>query len=495
MDIPSTPVTAIIVGYGSRGSTYARYALENPSLLKIIGIAEPREFIRSTAAKKHSFDIIDIPNKSINTSPTSFNPSPSGYYLFSSWEEIVQLPQKIADCVIICTQDQMHTEPTVQLSSLGYHILLEKPMAPSRNQCINIVESIQKHNVLFAVGHVLRYTPYMQNIIKLLRSNSIGQIINIQHLEPIGNIHFSHSFVRGNWRKEQDSSFLLMTKCCHDIDLIRYMMNNPCLKISSMGNLTYFKSESQPTEATQAKRCIDCPIEKECCWSSKKIYLEPAEQIVKTSAHTGAPVTFPWPMSILLDKEHTVPAIEEAITNGPYGRCVFHCDNDVVDHQVVSMEFMNGTTATLTTTAFTKLVCQRQTKIFGTLGEITGTCLPPDLGGDHIIHYDYLSRKETKYSNFLPPSNTALIGHGGADYYLIQAFIKAVSIATGKVPIDIPQQNTLSPEELYKYRMKIASTYILSGPEESLDSHLMVFAAEEARKNNTIISMNEFLNR
>jgi len=178
--------------------------------------------------------------------------------------------------------------PAVALAAKGYHILLEKPMAVRAEDCKRIVQAVTDAGVILAVGHVLRYTPYMQRIVGLLRAGAIGEVVNIQHLEPIGHAHFAHSYVRGNWHSEADSTFMLMAKCCHDVDLLRYMMGRPCLRVSSFGSLANFTREKKPEGS--GERCLDCPVEAGCAYSAKKIYLERAE--------AGC---FGWPVAPILD--------------------------------------------------------------------------------------------------------------------------------------------------------------------------------------------------
>lgn len=507
------PITAVVVGYGNRGSTYAKYALERPDLMTVVGVAEPRPFIRSSAVQRHA-----IADASM---------------VFEGWQALVATGQRLADAAIICTQDRDHVGPAVALAGLGYHILLEKPMAQSEDDCRTIVSAVKAAGVLFAVGHVLRYTPFMQKIISILRSGELGDVINVQHLEPIGHAHFAHSFVRGNWRNEADSSFMLLAKCCHDIDLLRFMVAKPCVSISSFGSLHHFTSEKKPAEARGATRCVSCPMEPDCQWSAKKIYLEQAvrqerEWSLKATTTAAAgeatatptvsppasinpssplspspavapvappqPLTFTWPVNVLLDGPHSVPAVEDALANGPYGRCVYgECGNDVCDNQVVSLQFEGGATATLTTVAFTELVCQRQIRIFGTRGELDCRCSTgPE--GDTIKHFDFLTRKSSVHSGFKAPITTGLQGHGGADYFLAASFVRAVGVAVGAASIHLPSMpvsaaasavpasaatvDVSSPSE----RLAAASPLVLSGPDETLESHLMVFAAEKARR-------------
>jgi len=416
-------VTIIIVGAGQRGNAYSSYSLDFPEKLKVIGVAEPRKHYRESLKQQYS-----IPNENV----------------FSSWEELAEQKRKIADAVVISTPDKIHKDPAIAFANLKYHILLEKPMATTREDCEAITFSCKQNNVILAVGHVLRYTPTNKKIKELIQTGIIGDLVNIQHLEPIGFFHFAHSYVRGNWRRQNESTFSLMAKCCHDVDLIRYWMGCKCLQISSFGSLNHFKSDKKPNGASS--KCIDCSVESTCAYSAKKIYLEP---LIKYGHKS-------WPVSVITE----VPDIESvthALTTGPYGRCVYECDNDVVDNQVVNMNFEGGKTATLSMVAFTELICERQTRIFGTLGEINCS------DSIHVSHYDFLTRQRKVYDCHNPNIKSRLIGHGGADFYLMDAFVNAV------------QQNN--------------QNLVLTGPDDALNSHLLVFAAEESRVKQKIISL------
>jgi predicted dehydrogenase len=338
----------------------------------------------------------------------------------------------------------MHVGPAVAFAELGYHILLEKPMAVSAKACRQIEAAVTKANVLLCVCHVLRYTPYTAKMVELIRKGVIGDIINVMHLEPVGSWHFAHSYVRGPWRREDESSFMLMTKCCHDIDLIRYLVGAPCVKVSSFGALSHFHAGKRPAGASD--RCLSCSVESTCPFSAKRIYLDPVKH-----GHTG------WPVSMVTERQPTVPDVEEALRSGPYGRCVYACDNDVCDHQTVSMEFEGGITATLTAVAFTEKICQRQTRIFGTRGELTGN------GEDEITWYDFVTQKRQLIRTDMAPPSTLMTGHGGADYHLTDSFVRSV-------------------------RTKLA-TYVLSGPRETLESHLIVFAAEASRRAGVVVDV------
>lgn len=412
------PVKICIVGAGSRGNAYSQYVKAHPEKAVITAVAEPREYYRRQMAKEFNID-----------DKNSFN----------GWQELAAR-EKIADAVLICTHDNMHIEPTIAFIEKGYDILLEKPMASTEHQCKKIVDAAVKKRVIFGVCHVLRYTQYTQKLKTMLDSGVIGDIVSIQHLEPIGYWHFAHSYVRGNWRNEEESSCMLLAKSCHDLDWLRYIAGSKFTKISSFGSLRHFKSENKPQHASG--RCVSCGFEEKCPYSAKKIYFKRAKQN-----------QFNWPVNVIT-QDLTIKGVNKAIADGPYGRCVYDCDNDVVDNQVVNMEFENGITASFTVTAFTEMT-DRRTRIFGTKGEINGN-------GSQIQCYNFLN--DTKEVIDVNNSDGSILtNHGGGDLELMKAFVNAVAAQ---------DQNC-----------------ILSGPLESLETHLSVFAAENSRKKGQIISL------
>lgn len=412
------PVELVIVGAGDRGTVYASYASENPDLAKVVGVAEPRDFYRQRMVEKH-----DIPPENV----------------FTDWKDLSKR-ERFADAVVIATQDSMHLGPAIAFANKGYHMLLEKPMAPDEEGCKKIAKAALDNKILFAVAHVLRYTSYTRKLKEIIDSGAIGEVISLHRLEPVGYWHQAHSFVRGNWRREDESSFMLLAKSCHDIDWIRYIVGKRCRAISSFGSLVHFREENKPINS--GKKCLTCTYEPKCPYSAKKIYFG-----FISRGQTG------WPVSVVTP-EATEENVIEALAESPYGRCVYLCDNDVVDHQVVNMEFEGGLTASFTMTAFTE-AGGRRTSIFGTKGEIYGD-------GSTIRVFDFLSDTVQNYDTALD-STMALEGHSGGDYGLIQAFVAAVAEKDG--------------------------SRILSGPEETLESHLMVFAAERSRRERKTILM------
>lgn len=401
-----------IVGAGQRGAGYAEWIGRRPGA-QVVAVAEPRVHRRERLAREHGVTQV-----------------------FSSWEELAAAP-RLADAAVVSTQDAEHVGPAVALARKGYHLLVEKPLAPTPEECTALVEAVTEAGVLFAVCHVMRYRPYTRLVKQLVDDGRIGEIVSVQHLEPVGHWHYAHSYVRGNWRRTDEASFMLLAKSGHDIDWLRHIVGKPIERVSSFGSLRHFTAENAP--AGSAERCLDCGVEASCPYSATRLYLGMVRE-----GRTG------WPVSVLAD-EVTEESVTTALREGPYGRCVYRSDNDVVDHQVVAMEFAGGTTATFTMTAFTPHV-DRRTQLFGTRGFLDGD-------GTRVRLHDFV----TGTTEVLEAGSEGLdteSGHGGGDSGLMTAFTTAVE--TGD------------------------ASHILSGPAESLESHLAVFAAERARLSGTV---------
>ncbi|EAL63729.1 hypothetical protein DDB_G0287323 [Dictyostelium discoideum AX4] len=412
-------VKLIIIGCGQRGFVYSRYAIERPNRLKIVAVCDPIKFRRDKFGLEFGLN---------------------SNMIFENWNEIISI-DKFADAVLIATPDQLHCEPAIAFASKKYHLLVEKPLAITLEDCEKITAACKANNVMLSVCHVLRYAPVNIKIKHLIDSGLIGEVLNIQHLEPVGYYHQAHSYVRGNWRNLSGSTFMLLSKSCHDLDLIHYFMGGrKCKKVSSFGSLTYFKKENKPIEAGNAMKCFECPISNKCPYSAQKIYLE----------------RYPWKNHVLVpDREPTKENVQFAIENGPYGRCVYESDNDVVDQQIVNLEFEGGALSSFSMVAFTESMCVRKIRIFGSMGQLECN------NGYDIIYDDFkFGQKEI----FKPPviQKTKMSNHGSSDYYLMRSFIYAIS------------END--------------PTQILSGPDDTLASHKLVFDSENSRLNNTILN-------
>ena len=410
------PVSVVVVGAGVRGSGYARWARRHPDRASVVAVAEPREVRRARFSAEHGI---------------------ADQNAAADWRQLAGRG-RFADAVLICTQDRMHAEPAEVFAGLGYHILLEKPMAPDEAAGRRIVAVVEKAGVMLAVGHVMRYTPYTRAVKAIVESGQLGDIMSVQHLEPVGFWHQAHSYVRGNWRRSDLATSMLLAKSCHDLDWLAYILGRAPVRASSFGSLTHFTAANRPAGA--ADRCVACTVEASCPYSALRLY----QGLLERGEHS-------WPLSVVVE-DFSAGSLDEALRDGPYGRCVYACDNDAVDHQVVALEFDGATTATFTMTAFSE-AAGRSTRLFGTRGELTGD-------GQSIRVYDFLSRAERLITPSPAGAMDAAAGHGGGDAGLMDAFTGAV--ATGN-------------REL-----------ILSGPRESLASHLAVFAAERARLNGTV---------
>jgi predicted dehydrogenase len=412
-------VTFALVGAGQRGAGYARL-VAGTGRARVVAVAEPWPTRRAAAAAEHEI---------------------AADLVMEDWRALAARP-KLADAVLICTQDADHVEPAVAFAELGYDVLLEKPMATSEDDCRRIVDAVEKAGVIFGVCHVLRYTPYTRALRRELDTGRIGDIVSVEHLEPVGWWHQAHSYVRGNWRREDTSTFMLMSKSCHDIDWLAHVIGLPVRKVASFGGLYHFRPENKPAGASG--RCLDCVVEQDCPYSAVKLYMPAVRD----------PARHHWPLSVITE-EYTEEAVRTALADGPYGRCVYDCDNDVVDHQVVSLEYEGGVTASFTMTAFSPSM-HRKTKIFGTHGYLEGD-------GDILRVQDFRTGEWDEIDTRATGDATAGGGHGGGDEGLIEAFVTAVA--------------QRDPAE------------VLSGPAESLDSHRVVWAAERARRTSSVVTL------
>ncbi len=411
-------VSLAIVGAGLRARGYARRAMATGSA-RLVAVAEPDPKRRAEFAAE-----FDVPAR----------------HSYSDWADLVAVG-RIADAAVIATPDRLHASPAVALADLGYHLLLEKPMAPAAAEAEAIVDAVRRNKVIFALCHVLRYTPYTKMIKSIVDNGRIGRIVSVQHLEPVGWWHQAHSFVRGPWRDSDSSTPMLLAKACHDIDWLMYIVGQPVRRVSSFGGLSHFRPEERPAGA--ADNCLDCPLEPQCPYSAPRLYL----------GCLGNPDKELWPLSAVT-AEHTEAAVSAALRAGPYGRCVYGGGNDVVDHQVVSMEFADGTTCSFTMTAFTPFE-QRKTRIFGTRGYLDGD-------GVRLRLVDFATGKDEVISA-IPERASIEANHADGDDALFDTFLSAV--ATG--------DSALLNSDVYT----------------SLASHRTVWAAEEARRDGTVVTL------
>ncbi|MFH0992635.1 MAG: Gfo/Idh/MocA family oxidoreductase [bacterium] len=411
----SRPITAIVLGAGNRGNVYSAYSERFPDELKIVGVAEPIEFRRKRFAARYK-----IPEK----------------HQWTTWEHALQVP-KFADAVIITTPDNLHYGPAMGALALGYDMILEKAIAQTWQQCNDILKMAQNGKRIVAICHVLRYSPYYRKMKEVIDSGVLGDLVSIQHFEPVEHIHMSHSFVRGNWRNSKESNFMLLSKSCHDLDILRWWIGKSCKRVSSFGSLKHFTSKNAPAGST--KRCTDgCAVESTCPYSALKIYYRNRSYL----GHMDLPA-----------QGDQGPAILQNLKDGWYGRCVYHCDNDVVDHQIVNMEFEDQITVAFSMEAFTSYA-GRRTRVMGTMGDAVGdeqTLAVVDFHTDKLTLWD--ARKDADIAS----------GHGGGDFGLVHDWVRAVS---------------------FKNPQLLTSTI-----EASMESHLIGFRAEESRLNGNTVEV------
>ena len=415
-------LTAVVLGYGMRGSIYAKYAVDHPDEIEIVAVAEPNDSRRNNAKKLHN-----LPDSA----------------LFTDWKQITDLP-KMADFAIIGTQDNMHIGPALACIEKGYNLLLEKPMAPTAKECKMIADAAEKKGVKVIVCHVLRFTPFFCALKDIIDEGTIGDVASIMHAENVGNVHQSHSFVRGNWRNSVESSPMILQKSCHDLDILQWLIGKECKKLHSFGSLTHFTKAKQPKGAPD--RCTDgCPHADECIYNAIKLYYDDKNN--------------DWFRTVATDKvDPTDEDVMEALKTGNYGRCVYACDNDVVDHQVVNMEFEDGVTVSFTMNAFN--YGGRFIRIYGTMGEITA-----DIDSGSINVFTFKDRKFTDY-DINAKGNSITQGHGGGD--------------TG-IMVD-----------LYKYFNDETPSKSICSIRTSYMNHIAAFAAETSRFTDTVIDMDKY---
>jgi predicted dehydrogenase len=404
-------VSIVAIGAGNRTNKYLEYVKQHPDKAKLVGVVELNEIRRNKIAEKFCLE-------------------PSA--CFTDYHDFFRSSLKV-DAVMICTPENMHYEPCMMAIEAGYHVLLEKPIAQTPEECIAIGEAARRKNVIVTVCHVLRYHPYFIKLKELACSGELGNIISINHRTAVGVDRAAHSFVRGPWRKESETNPMLISKCCHDIDFLLWLTKTRCRKLTSFGSLRWFKSTNAPEGS--AHRCIDCQVESQCPFSAVDLYRIRRDWIAN----------FDVPQGKNIDE-----VIEEELEQGLYGRCIYHCDNDVVDHQIVSMEMESEVTINFSMDIFT-LEDHRATQICLTEGEIEGDETQIKVrrfrGGEETI-YDF---SDIKHKPF----------HAGADLDLMNDFIEAIQ-TEGK--------------------------YLRTSIDLSVESHRICFEAERSRKEKRTIS-------
>ena len=403
----------VLIGAGSRGMTYGPWAVKHG--MEIAALAELRPDRRKSAAQE-----LGVPEERC----------------FADASQVFALG-KIADAAIIATMDRDHYGHVMQALDCGYDILLEKPISPNPKECIAIEEKANALGRRITVCHVLRYTNFFSQIKEILDSGELGKIVAIKHSENIGNFHMAHSFVRGNWRNDTLSSPIIMQKSCHDLDILLWLTGAHCTKVAAFGSLSYFKESNAPEGSTE--RCLSCPAAESCRFDARKCYL---------------PMLGQWPTDVVC-LEQTEQALLEALKTGPYGRCVYRCDNNVCDHMSIAMEFDNGVTATFSLTAQTS-ACHRNLHIMCEDGEIEA-----DDGLRRIVVRRHVSSQADTFTERIINVRTNGSGHGGGDAGIMENFTSS--------------------------RMETRSSI-----SQSVESHLMACAIEQSRLSGTVVDMHQY---
>lgn len=411
------PVRMICLGAGARGmDAYAPYSLLAPDQLKFVAVADPLEQRRNAFAARYG-----VPESAV----------------FADWKDALDAGIE-ADAVLVATQDNHHVDPACYAMEKGYDVLLEKPIAKTEAELMRIYNTSLRTQKRAVVCHVLRYTRFFNTLKAIIDSGEIGDVVNIAHSENIGYWHMAHSFVRGNWRREDETSPMFLAKSCHDTDILLYLIGKDCKRVASFGSLKHFTAENAPEGS--AERCLDCSVAATCPYSATRLYMIPFL--------TG------WPVSVITDDISPAGRVK-ALREGPYGRCVYHCDNDVVDHQSTILEFEGGVTATMTVSAFTDFRHGRTIHIMGSHGEIRAKMSEETI---EVTNFRTGSVRSTE--NPLPGGMSD--GHGGGDMGLIGAFVRM----------------ELGEEGIVK-----------SSIHDSIQSHLICIAAERSRHEHTVVDV------
>ncbi|KAK9709550.1 hypothetical protein K7432_008969 [Basidiobolus ranarum] len=410
---PKAPVNVCIVGGGNRGSTYANFALKNPNLMRIMAVASPTEFRRFNLAKRH------------NIAPDM---------IFSNWRNLAS-QSRVADAVIITNLDSLQYECALAFLERGYHVLLENPTNLDLEGCRQVVETAILNNLLFYIGHPRRYNAYNKTIKRLIDSGAIGEVMSIQHLEPVGIYHLQPSFSRSS--KKKNHTLSLLAKNLHDIDLITWFIGTQCRRVSSFGNLYLPLKSKKAVQLPDSSRCRQCPHEQECCYSAKQMFSNIPEFTSKIST----------------------PSVNE-IENLPDTFTSTTVADDGINNQIISMEFDGGKTCNFTMVSCTESTCEYKTRIFGTLGEL-------EADGQAIRLFNFLTRRSEIIRPERDEDHGEISVNDGDNSGAIRSFLEYITYYD-------------------------SNGHFSCDPENALDIHLCVFAAEEARKHGTVINIDDF---
>ena len=423
------PVTAIIVGAGHRAFVYSKLAKTDPDKLKIVGVADPNPVRRQKAMEEFGF---------------------GEDMCFESADELAK-KGKLADAIINGTMDEQHLVTSVPLLNTGYDMLLEKPFAVNEKEMRELVACAKKNNSKVMICHVLRYTPFYYGIKEIVNSGEIGDIINIQTTEHVSYHHLSTSYIRGKWANSKKChTSMLLAKCCHDLDIMMWMMaETKPTAVSSFGGKFQFKPENAPAGAGTI--CMkDCPLVDTCVYSTKRLYID----------HPDRWAFYVWDALEGIKN----PTIEDKInlmkSDSPYARCIYKCDNDVVDHQSVMVEFESGATGTHNMVGGSSEP-RRDIHIIGTKGEIFGnfedskfTVLKINPSPDAHNEECDVEEHDLRVTGDMVG---AYGGHGGGDERLAADFVKFIR----------GEEHSLACTSIF----------------DSVAGHLSVYLADQSREN------------
>jgi len=425
VDTKQRPTFAIL-GYGNRGGeVYADFLLRHPEAGEVVAVADPRAERLAKAAARHQL---------------------TSERCFTDPAELLAGPRR-ADVLIIATPDRHHAEQALRGLELGYHLLLEKPIATTLEALEEVAAAAAAHPELdVTVGHVLRYAPLMQRVKQALQEGEVGELIDIVHEEDIGAFHFAHSFVRGNWHREADAAPMLLAKACHDLDLLLWWVGRPVKRITSFASLQHFRPDKAPPGASE--RCLDCPHHS-CPYDARRIY---------QGRFAGAQG---WPISVIAD-DPSPAGVESALRHGPYGRCVYLGENDVVDHQSVLLEFDGGVQATLIASAFRANI-DRRIRMGGGAAELVA-----GLRSEQLERYDHVDGSHRSLSLNITDPHATRDRHGGGDDALMA---------------------DVSARALQRLHGPVSSGTSAASFEDALISHRLAFAAERARREQRVLEL------
>jgi predicted dehydrogenase len=418
------PVTAALLGAGNRGGdVYGAWALAHPDLLRLVAVADPDPVRRDRLGDGHA-----IP----------------AHLRFSDARDLLDRP-RLADAAIVALPDAQHEQGGVAALDAGYHVMLEKPVAATLTGTLRVAEAARKAGTVLMLGYVLRHTPFFQAARDVVRSGRLGQVVDVAWRENVHALHYAHSYVRGNWSVEAASSPMLLAKASHDLDLLGWITGLRVERVASFGNLLYFRPEHAPPGAT--RRCLDgCPAAPQCEFYAPRTYLTERAD---------------WPASVI-SADRSLSAREDALRAGPYGRCVYHAGNDVVDHQVLALTFAGGASGTLTVHGHSARE-GRTLRVDGTRATLRGTFTA---GRQELTveDHDVAGFRHAGESDVVPTAfrpGMAGAGHGGGDDGLMHAFTEAVR-AGRPLPLDL-----------------------------EVESHVLAFAAETARHEGRVVALDE----